>query len=74
MNEIPSSDAIVVGRKLPTGFDETCDVVIVGSGAGGSVMAAITRTPAFRAVSRAALRLTLKSHRRNVSGSSNRRT
>jgi choline dehydrogenase-like flavoprotein len=41
MKEIPSSHSIVVGRKLPTGFDETCDVVIVGSGAGGSVMAAI---------------------------------
>src|SRR5258706_15993385 len=41
MNEILSSDPIVIGRKLASGFDETCDVVIVGSGAGGSVMAAI---------------------------------
>jgi len=39
--EIASGNAIVVGRKLERGFDESCDVVIVGSGAGGSVMAAI---------------------------------
>jgi choline dehydrogenase-like flavoprotein len=39
--EIPSSDSIVYGRDLPRGFDEACDVVIVGSGAGGSVMATL---------------------------------
>lgn len=36
---IASGDSIVYGRDLPRGFDEDCDVVIVGSGAGGSVMA-----------------------------------
>lgn len=39
--ELASDAAVVVGRNLTDGFDETCDVVIVGSGAGGSVMAAI---------------------------------
>jgi choline dehydrogenase-like flavoprotein len=37
--EIPSSDPIAHGRDLPRGFEEVCDVVIVGSGAGGAVMA-----------------------------------
>jgi len=37
--ELASEAAVVVGRKLTDGFDESCDVVIVGSGAGGSVMA-----------------------------------
>ena len=37
--EIASADPIVHGRDLPRGFDETCDVVVVGSGAGGSVIA-----------------------------------
>jgi len=31
---------IVRGRDLEKGFDESCDVVIVGSGAGGAVLAA----------------------------------
>ncbi len=39
--EIASGDAIVHGRRLPRGFEASCDVVIVGSGAGGSVMAAL---------------------------------
>ena len=38
--EIPSSDPIAHGRDLARGFDERCDVVIIGSGAGGAVMAA----------------------------------
>jgi choline dehydrogenase-like flavoprotein len=38
---LPSDGAVVEGRELGRGFDETCDVVIVGSGAGGAVMAAI---------------------------------
>ena len=32
---------ITRGRDLPKGFDDDCDVVIVGSGAGGAVVAAI---------------------------------
>ncbi len=38
--EIPASGSIVHGRDLPRGFDEACDVVVIGSGAGGAVMAA----------------------------------
>jgi choline dehydrogenase-like flavoprotein len=38
---IASGDAIVHGRDLAAGFDETCDVVVVGSGAGGSVVATL---------------------------------
>jgi choline dehydrogenase-like flavoprotein len=36
-----STGSVIVGRDLHASFDETCDVVIVGSGAGGSVMASI---------------------------------
>jgi choline dehydrogenase-like flavoprotein len=39
--DLPSSNAVVVGRDLHRPFDETCDVVIVGSGAGGAVVASI---------------------------------
>jgi choline dehydrogenase-like flavoprotein len=39
--EIPSSDPIAHGRDLPRGFDDACDVVVVGSGAGGAVVAAL---------------------------------
>lgn len=38
---LPGGGAVVEGRDIGRGFDETCDVVIVGSGAGGAVMAAI---------------------------------
>lgn len=38
--EIASSEAIVQGRALPRGFDEDCDVVVIGSGAGGAAVAA----------------------------------
>ncbi len=38
--EIPSPDPIAHGRLFARGFEETCDVVVVGSGAGGSVVAA----------------------------------
>ena len=37
--EIPSADPIAHGRDLSRGFDEHCDVVVLGSGAGGAVMA-----------------------------------
>jgi choline dehydrogenase-like flavoprotein len=40
-HEISDGGAIVMGRTLPSAFEETCDVVVVGSGAGGSVMASI---------------------------------
>jgi choline dehydrogenase-like flavoprotein len=39
--EIPSADPIAHGRDLARGFDEDCDVVVIGSGAGGAVMAAL---------------------------------
>lgn len=38
--DIASSEPIVQGRHLDRGFDEACDVVVVGSGAGGAVVAA----------------------------------
>lgn len=38
--DIASSESIVQGRQLPRGFDEGCDVVVIGSGAGGAVVAA----------------------------------
>ena len=38
---IPSSDPIAHGRDLPRGFDERCDVVVIGSGAAGSVVATL---------------------------------
>lgn len=37
---IAASGSIVHGRDLPRGFDEECDVVVIGSGAGGAVAAA----------------------------------
>ncbi|EYF01688.1 GMC family oxidoreductase [Chondromyces apiculatus] len=39
--EIASTEPIVDGRDLAVGFDEACDVVVVGSGAGGAVMATL---------------------------------
>ncbi len=39
--DIASGDPIVIGRELPRGFDVSCDVAIVGSGAGGAVAAAL---------------------------------
>ncbi|AKT39411.1 GMC family oxidoreductase N-terminal domain-containing protein [Chondromyces crocatus] len=39
--EIASSEPIVDGRNLQVGFDEACDVVVIGSGSGGAVMATL---------------------------------
>ena len=39
--DIASSEPIVIGRQLARGFDVSCDVAIVGSGAGGAVAAAL---------------------------------
>ncbi len=39
--ELASDRSVVIGRELTSAFDETCDVVVVGSGAGGAVMASI---------------------------------
>lgn len=38
---LPADGAVVEGREIGRDVGETCDVVIVGSGAGGAVMAAI---------------------------------
>lgn len=40
-SSIAASSPIVHGRDLPRGFDEECDVVVVGSGAGGGVIATL---------------------------------
>ncbi|PIE05336.1 MAG: hypothetical protein CSA75_05280, partial [Sorangium cellulosum] len=37
---LPSGDAVVVGSRLSRGFNVGCDVVVVGSGSGGCVVAA----------------------------------
>ena len=47
---LSSPRAIVSGRDLTSGFDEDCDVVIVGSGAGGAVMASILSEAGQRVV------------------------
>ena len=41
LGALPADGPIVEGREIGRGFEETCDVVIVGSGAGGAVIAAI---------------------------------
>jgi choline dehydrogenase-like flavoprotein len=40
-HELSSDRSVVIGRELGAAFDETCDAVVVGSGAGGAVMASI---------------------------------
>ncbi|MBI5536787.1 MAG: GMC family oxidoreductase [Deltaproteobacteria bacterium] len=46
--EIPSGDSIVQGRNLDRGFDETFDAIVVGSGAGGSPVAAYLAEAGWR--------------------------
>lgn len=50
VRDIPSPDPIVIGRALPAGFDEIADAVIVGSGAGGSAVAAHLAEAGLRVV------------------------
>jgi choline dehydrogenase-like flavoprotein len=39
--EIASTEPVVHGRDLPRGFEEHCDAIVVGSGAGGAVIATL---------------------------------
>jgi choline dehydrogenase-like flavoprotein len=48
--DLASSEPIVHGRDLPRGFDEDCDVVIIGSGAGGSVVATTLAEAGLRVI------------------------
>ena len=48
--DIASSDPVVHGRDLPRGFDVDCDAVVVGSGAGGAVVAALLAEAGLRVI------------------------
>ncbi len=50
MKDLPSSDPIVHGRDLPGPFEVSCDVTVVGSGAGGSVVATLLAEAGLRVV------------------------
>ena len=47
---IASGDAVVEGRGLARGFEESCDVVVIGSGAGGAVMATLLAEAGLRVI------------------------
>jgi monoamine oxidase len=51
--EIASAKAVVIGGELRGGFDETVDVVVVGSGAGGMVAATLMSEAGYRVLATA---------------------
>lgn len=47
---LPSAGAIVQGCELSSGFEETCDAVIIGSGSGGAPVAACLAEAGWRVI------------------------
>lgn len=50
MNDLPSGEPIVHGRDVQGPFEASCDVVVVGSGAGGSVAATLLAEAGLRVI------------------------